>query len=326
MTKHIHWLLDVDDGSYDAVTTSPMASQRLRAGCMMRSAKEHLAIVTAGCNIPPNCDSLIVGKIGIARIHQLEDQWLESISQYHASGKQVFLDFTDNHLDCHTEMTHFYSEALKVVDHVVCSSDLLVSTVRKYFDGPIHLIPDPIEITPIPPKTTAFWPRTILWFGHSTNLPYLVDFLPMLQAKAPLRLIILSDSEGIEALERANVPRPDNLAIELRSWGKEAMLKAAAESDCCIIPSYPQDPRKAGASSNRLLTALALGLPTIASGLASYQPFAQYFNQLNSNESINVIIDPCAFSKQVLRAQDLVIPKYTMESVGAEWFNLQPHT
>lgn len=322
MTKHIHWLLDIEDGSYEAVTTSTMASQRLRAGCMMQQAEANQAIVTAGNNIPSDIDLLIVGKIAAASLNAHSDQWIQSIQAHRRLGGGVTLDFTDNHLDSKTDITAFYSQAIETVDSVVCSSDLLASAVKKHFNGPIHTIPDPIEIQPIPPKPSPFWPRTILWFGHSSNLPYLVNFLPFLQAQVPIRLIILSDMEGLQSLERAKLQKPDNLLIELRTWSNESLIRAAAEADCCIIPSDPHNPRKAGASSNRLLTALALGLPTIASELASYLPFAEYFNFITSNESINVMIDPCAYAHQVLRAQEAIIPKYSMQSIGNAWFKL----
>lgn len=321
MSKHIHWLLDIEDGSFDAVTKSNMASQRLRAGCMMKRAYTNSAIVTAGKIIGPDADHLIVGKIGTFGMQAKQAQWIESIRTHRRHGKFVTLDFTDNHLDTETEMTSFYTEALELADSVVCSSDHLAAAVGMRFKGPIHAIPDPIEISPIPPKTTAFWPRTILWFGHSSNLPYLVNFLPFLQAQVPIRLIILSDAEGLRALERSTVPKPENLLIELRTWSNDSMISAGAESDCCIIPSDPRDPRKAGVSSNRLLTALALGLPTIASELASYQPFAEYFNPINSNDSINVMIDPSSYSKQVLRAQEEILQQYSTQAVGEQWFN-----
>lgn len=299
-----------------------MASQRLRAGCMMKQADAHGAIITAGNKIPSGVDHLIVGKIGAACVEAYADNWIQSIRFFSSSDRPVTLDFTDNHLDSQTEMTLFYSRAIKLVDSVVCSSELLASALRKHFNGPIRTIPDPVEIQPISPKKTPFWPRTILWFGHNSNLPYLLRFLPFLQAKVPIRLIILSDTEGLQEMGRANAQKPGNLLIELRTWSNESMVKAAAESDCCIIPSDPNDPRKAGVSSNRLLTALALGLPTIASELASYHQFSEYFNAITSNDSINVMIDPCSYSKQVLRAQEEILGQYSIQAIGSQWFKL----
>ena len=125
MVKHIHWLLDIEDGSYEAVTKSSMASQRLRAGCMMQQADAHQATVTAGRTIPTGVDHLIVGKLGATSIVLAQKKWIDSIEAFSSSNRPVTLDFTDNHLDSKTEVTPFYSTVRKVVDSVVCSSELL---------------------------------------------------------------------------------------------------------------------------------------------------------------------------------------------------------
>lgn len=322
MTKHIHWLLDIEDGSYESVVKATMASQRLRAGCMMQNAGAHNAIVTAGKAVPENASHLIIGKMGTDSVRENQSHWLNTISSFQCKKGRTVLDFTDNHLDLKTELTDFYMQTLNIVDQVVCSSDHLSQALRKHFHGHIYTIPDPIEVNLTPPKTSPSWPRTILWFGHSSNLTYLLNFLPFLHASAPIRLLILSDLESLHTLQNSKFQKPDNLLMEFREWTIDSLVDAAAESDCCIIPSDPQDPRKSGASSNRLLTALALGLPTVASGLASYLPFAQYFNSIESDQSINVIIDPCAYSQQVLRAQEAFISQYSVSSIGTQWFNL----
>lgn len=288
----------------------------------MRHAAEHNAVVTAGNSIPARTDNLIIGKIGGNKITKLAAQWRSHIESCKTSGTRVILDFTDNHLDAQTELTAFYKGVLNLVDSVVCSSSFLANAMTKYFSGPISCIEDPIEITPQPPKLSPFWPRTILWFGHSSNLPYLANFLPRLQAKVPIRLLILSDLNGLQSLEHAQLKIPQNLLIELRGWSLESMGKAAAESDCCIIPSNPTDPRKAGVSSNRLLTSLALGLPTIANSLASYIPFSEYFSNIDDPSSTNVVINPCAFSDQVSKAQQMIIPRYTMQAIAHKWYEV----
>ena len=52
-----------------------------------------------------------------------------------------------------------------------------------------------------------------------------------------------------------------------------AMINTAKFCNLCIIPSDPNDLKKAVVSSNRLITALALGLPTGLPILTNSQGF-----------------------------------------------------
>lgn len=299
-----------------------MASHRLRAGCMMKFSEQHDAIVTAGINLPLNPATLIVGKIGANSLEKFENQWLSTIYAQKTNGAPVILDFTDNHLVNSTELTPFYFKVLPLVDRAICSSELLRDSLAKVFAGQIDVVSDPIEVNFQQPKSIAFWPRTLLWFGHRTNLPYLANFFKKLEANFPIRLIVVSDVTGLKELERSRPYVPRNLMVEFRTWTIDAMLQAASESDICIIPSDLKDPRKSGVSSNRLLTALALGLPTIASRLTSYLPFEKYFQNIDAEDYTSAIINPCDFSQQVTEAQAIISDKHTTKAIADRWFSL----
>jgi hypothetical protein len=60
------------------------------------------------------------------------------------------------------------------------------------------------------------------------------------------------------------------------------MVAAARVAEFCVVPSNNWDPKKSGASSNRLLTAPALGLPTAVSMIPSCQEFSEYFFDLDT--------------------------------------------
>lgn len=68
----------------------------------------------------------------------------------------------------------------------------------------------------------------------------------------------------------------------MAEWSIDTMREAAQQSDVCLIPSDTQDPRKMAVSANRLITALALGLPTAADRLESYAEFGEYFTDIRS--------------------------------------------
>ena len=100
------------------------------------------------------------------------------------------------------------------------------------------------------------------------------------------------------------------------------MIHAASLCDLCIIPSDLADPRKAGVSSNRLLTALALGLPTAADRLDSYLEHSDYFTDIRSKDFDRLLENPLAFRVQVIQAQNGPVQEHSMQKVGERWVSL----
>jgi hypothetical protein len=100
------------------------------------------------------------------------------------------------------------------------------------------------------------------------------------------------------------------------------MVDVSSDADLCVIPSDSSDPRKAGASSNRLLSALALGLPTAATPIPSYAEFSDYFVDIKSDPfslSEPELSGLCALIKL---AQANILEQYSREAVGRQWTNL----
>ena len=97
------------------------------------------------------------------------------------------------------------------------------------------------------------------------------------------------------------------------------MIDAARVCDLCVIPSDPADPKKRGVSSNRLLTALSLGLPVGADGVASYQEFRDFFVDLRSSAFTDLLRDPASGHQAVLEAQRRILPRFSMSSIGNQW-------
>ncbi len=100
------------------------------------------------------------------------------------------------------------------------------------------------------------------------------------------------------------------------------MIRASRLSDACIIPTNNSDPKKNGASSNRLITGLALGLPVAAGNLDSYSDFKKYYVEINSPEFDILLRDPSIFHDQVRSAQIEVIPRFSFENIKSEWLRL----
>jgi hypothetical protein len=87
----------------------------------------------------------------------------------------------------------------------------------------------------------------------------------------------------------------------------------------CIIPSDLNNSKKVGVSSNRLITALILGLPTAADNLPSYKEFASYYCDLRGNSFKEMLRDPSRFSHMVTQAQTDLSQRFSMSTIEQDW-------
>jgi len=310
---HIHWLAPQPFENIHALYATPLASLRLRAGALLSSLPQG-ALITAGPHLPAQAQVCVVGKIGVGDLAQRQAQWLGEIQAF--QGK-VVLDFTDDHVSSPSSMSAFYLQALQHTDWAVCASTLLKERLALAFTGPAHVIADAIECPIIKPKNKPH-PLQVLWFGHTTNLPALIDFLPSINQ--PLTLHILTNASGVQQIKSLQAPAHLQLAAEL--WSPQAMVKTGLQCHLCIIPVGMDNLKKAGVSSNRLLTALALGLPTCADKVDSYLPFKDSFGDLRSSEFSDMLTAPSLWHERVKKAQDEVLPKYAFQALGQQWLDL----
>lgn len=320
--QHIHWLSPYKFDDVNQIRGVNLASVRLRAGALLSVLPTSSHLLTLGDQIPDDSRICIVGKIGASDVQRRSSSWIDQIRHFCARGGKVILDYTDDHLGVETPMSAFYREAMQHADLCVCSSRLLASNLAKTYPGRIEVIPDAIEIEPISPKSALHAPVTILWFGHASNLKYLVEFLPHLKQDRPLRLLILTNIEGIKILQSTPLQIPSNLQVEGAEWSVTTMLHAALACDLCIIPSDAEDRRKAGVSSNRLLTALALGLPTAAERLDSYMEYESLFTDIRSGQLAALLANPLTFREQVIKAQDGPVRAHEMSRIGQRWLDM----
>jgi len=311
---HIHWLAPQQFENIYALYATPLASLRLRAGALL-SALTQDALLTAGPRIPPQAQVCFIGKIGVGDIEQRQAHWLHEIQAF--KGK-VILDFTDDHVSTPSSMSAFYLQALQHTDGAVCASSLLKERLAQVYPGPIHVIADAIECPVISPKVKPN-PLQLLWFGHTTNLPALIDFLPSIDQPATLH--ILTNASGVQQI-KSMLAQPAHLTLAPELWSTQAMVKTALKCHICIIPVGVDNLKKASVSSNRLLTALTLGLPTCADKVDSYLPFKDSFGDLRSPELQDMLSRPMLWHERVQKAQDQVLPHYAFQALGKQWLDL----
>ena len=100
------------------------------------------------------------------------------------------------------------------------------------------------------------------------------------------------------------------------------MAAAAAQADLTVLPVDMNQPAKLGVSANRLLTSLALGLPTAADTVDAYLPHQTYWAPLRSDEFHRMLADPPAWHARVRQAQLTLLPRFAMPVMGDRWQRL----
>ncbi len=325
--SHLHWLTPVEFASeLDDLRGSRLASIRLRVAPSISAAQTLGWKVTVGENISGAPSTILIGKIGANNIEVREELWLDQIRKAKRSTK-IFLDYTDHHLGWDSPMSHFYELAIKEVDGCVVPSQGMAELLLSKWGGPISIIEDPLEVNVSPPKAHTNKPVTLLWFGHSSNIDFLINFLSTgFNSSDHIRLIVLSNEAGLNYFANSNLVSPEKIEFNLALWSLDNMTEAAKIADMCIIPSDLSNPKKMGASSNRLITALTLGLPTAADNLPSYQEFASYYCDLRSNSFREMLVDPSKFSRAVSKAQAELSSRFSMGKIQQVWktFFLNP--
>ena len=323
----VHWLVALDPiwdfnphPPIETISSSDLASTRLRLGTLLKSNNLKQLEVTFGSSIKNNPAMIMIGKPSFLAGDILEDLWLSQIIKNKTNGSKIILDYTDDHLNDISSTSNFYYQYLPYIDAAVTSSLYLKKALRKHFQGHIEIITDPIEVPISKPHCKTNETVNILWFGHASNIDYLKDIVSQWKdLKTKLILNILTNEDGMIIFKKNQPSIPKNLSINIMRWSRDAMINTAKFCNLCIIPSNPNDLKKAGVSSNRLITALALGLPTAADNLNSYNEFKDYFIDIRSEVFDLLLNHPNNYNHLVTKAQQRIIPNFTQDKIGLEW-------
>ena len=314
---HIHWLLPQNIEHIHELVRSPMASCRLRAGALWTAIRHTEHHFTVGEVLDAGADVCVIGKVGGFETGLKHKAWVDQLRNFKG---RIVLDFTDDHLSHTTVMSVFYADCLQLAHQVVCSSVWLQSVVEQRFAGPVRVIEDAIDVPIVPPKNRIGDPLRVLWFGHASNMRGLTDFLPLLPRNRALEMVIVSNPQGLQMLHGYKLPSP-MMTVRPRVWSLSEMMRAAQESDICIIAVEQSSMRKAGVSANRLLTALTLGLPTAADTVPSYADFSPYFSALRTSAFHELLHSPLDASHQVQAFQREVPARFSMKAMGQTWLD-----
>jgi hypothetical protein len=312
------------------LATSQTASDRIRGYPLSSCSQVNWLCGRPELLTPPNLDILFVGKPPILDVVSLE-RWLGWIKACAAHGALVVLDFTDNHLSPSADPVarNFYAEAIPLANVVTVPTDSLKSALLSFgFDRPYQVINDLVEQeTSRPAKHLKNEVPVGLWFGHSQNIRYLRQhFEAQHDLWVDRRFILLTDeawfeSSGLAVNEWTQLDTGP--IVYPYPWSIRAMEDAGSIADFALVPSDPGDDRKNGASPNRLVSALTLGLPTIASPLQSYLEFCDCWTDINSRDEVEKLRDnPTMFSGQVTLFQTKFLYQFKADFVGNQWNSL----
>lgn len=317
------WLLPYTRTTPQDLKKSNLASIRLRAAvCIEALIRNNSKVDFSDAHHSSIASTLIIGKVDFISDPARPERWLNHINSARKRGARIVVDYTDHHLETETIADHFYRAALGSADLTICSSTHLAKIIYPFYKGEIKVIEDPIEVPIVPPVNRDQQKKTALWVGHSSNLRYLLDFLCNdFSLSEPMRLIAMTNAYPLSEKNTRVLSKNHlkNLEICVVPWSLPDMITVASLSDVCWIPAGINSKRKSGASSNRLITALALGLPVAADELESYLPFRKYFASLHNPEFFSMMQKPEQFFDQVIEAQVHIGQHYTQEAIGRQW-------
>jgi glycosyltransferase involved in cell wall biosynthesis len=318
----ITWLCANRAKTLCELQNSNLASIRLRTAVSLEALVNHgsSCIVTDGSQYQ-NTDLIIAGKIDYASDPSRPSRWLEYLSEGKRRGAEILIDYTDNHLCQESAAASFYKESFSITDRIITSSEALRREAKKYFSGDIVVIEDPIEVEIQAPKQKTNQFPNALWFGHASNLRYLISYLEKVTRNSLRNLTALSNFENSPFLTKnlVNAAKSANIALKIIPWSNENLIKHSKTCDVCILPAGINDDRKKGASLNRLLTALALGIPTAAHVLESYLKFGEFFFDLSSGDYPDFIRRFDEYHAKTAHAQTIIKRDYTKNILGSTW-------
>jgi tetratricopeptide (TPR) repeat protein len=257
----------------ESLKRATMASYRLRCGYVAENL--HQKGYRVGLNANPNSDEFYEHLIVLKppKNATRTKEWIDYIYAWKARGSKIWIDISDP-VFTDSIRHQFFSQILNIGDGIITNSRLMRLRLHRRVQLPIFNIPDPVEFQPHYPHSIPSQPKKFLWFGHVSNLPYLLPWIEELVLLESFEVLTIITNARIATNHlRANASESilrSFTKLKIIDWNSISLNQLVSEVDVCIIPAGIADPRKEAVSDNRLTTAITLGLPTIASPINSY--------------------------------------------------------
>jgi hypothetical protein len=253
-------------------------------------------------------EAVVLGKFVDAPLGTLA---LDLAAALRKAGVRVIVDFSDDHFN-DPVLGPFYRALANAADGVVAATPGLAETVKEHTPVPVTAITDPVEGKRGAARETVRRPPRLLWFGHPNNLRTLAFGMPQIERRCPDAQLTIMTAPGAEG---------SSPQLRIRDWSLEALFEELRECDAVIIPSDPQDPRKAVKSPNRFTESLWAGRFVLAHALPSYEPLAAYgWVGEDLGEGLAWLLDnPEAAAARVRAGQDAVAKHFSPQAIGRVW-------
>ena len=246
--------------------TSDLASVRYRLALPAQAiAGSKLTHIGPGANRRTllerfaGADAAVFGKVFDAA---LGEPALELAAALRQRGTKVIADFSDDNF-VEPAVGPVHRALANMADAVVASTPGLATVLKEYTPVPVRVVTDPVEGARGAPRESLRVPPRLLWFGHPLNLDTLRRALPQL-AGCPLTVMTAAGAGA------------EGLGERFRPWSAEALFEELGECDAAVLPSIPEDPRKAVKSPNRFTEALWAGRFVLAHPLPAYEALAAF--------------------------------------------------
>jgi glycosyltransferase involved in cell wall biosynthesis len=312
-----------------------VASDRLRiavpaGGLRAHGVESHYCALSEAALPDPGAYAAVVfGKLvpagheGAARA----ELWLRFVARARASGCRIVADVSDNPFLGEGPRAEYYRRLLAAADVVTVPSAAMQAEIAEA-GSPARIVNDPYEGVPGQVRFSPAAPARLLWFGHRANFPYLHAILPALSASAATRAleleleVVSSELEGFDAYAAGWSERSaGRLRLSYEEWSPAALARALAGCDLVVVPSDPRDPRKRGASANRVTETLIAGRLPVASPLEAYLPFADAA-LITDDVAAGVaeaLSQPARMAARIAAGQRRVEAAFSPAAVAAQW-------
>ena len=228
----------------------------------------------------------IAGKMSTTSESQSQSQaigQLAVLARLKSRGIPLICTYSNHVKHTNKANKELHLDFLKLADHVVFPCNAIknkclewVPEIKDY-----SVILDPWQVSSAPFRKRKTKEIDALWFGHRSNLCFLVSLLQDLKKSAEIKnkkinLTILTNEWGLnrysEILEK--IHDENVLNIKKVKWNDDEqpmqLEQELRNSAFCLLPSNPENSNKAYASHNRLVDSVRAGCIAIASPLESY--------------------------------------------------------
>ncbi|WP_092948234.1 hypothetical protein [Roseateles sp. YR242] len=245
-----------------------------------------------------------------------------------------------------------YREALPLFAAFTVSSPGLQPLLQEQLPPgtPVHVVGDPVE-TPAALRSYESWPRRmhpgrwaghwrawrelrehrqarsearqLMWFGNhgsayaAGGMAELERIIPMLEAIAreqPLRLTVVSNSEQ----RYRELLGPARFQHRYRPWDRLHFLRLLGEQDLVLLPARLNAFTMAK-SNNRMLLALAQGVPVMTDPLPDYLPWRDFCAIDDWARLGQHVGDPRDLAQRASGAIPTIARDYSAPAIARQW-------